>query len=415
MLSMSPAPFDCGMTPDGDRVTPAARMTPPAPAAARRIGDIEVLRGIAVLFVILHHSHGNLIAWPSTVLDGVFGYSAFWAGVDLFFAISGFVIARSLLPVLERCSDDDAYLRAVIAFWIRRAWRLLPSAWLWLALALVAACAFNRSGAFGPVDANLATTVAALANVENFRLATIFGASPAGTSFVYWSLSLEEQFYILLPLAAFLLRRRLVWLAAGLVAVQFCQSRGLILMMTRTDAILLGVLLAMWSRHRTYLLFEPTGLGNSRVAGPALLAAALLGLATLGSDRLGIVSIRVGLIAVIAAGLVFIASYDRDYLWPPGWTKRILMWVGSRSYGLYLIHVPVYFLTREIWYRLLPPGEALGPADTLHVTMTALPLLFLLSEANYRLVEAPLRRHGAAIAARVAVPPGPEPLAAPSL
>lgn len=375
------------------------------PVRSHRIGDIEMLRGVAVLFVILHHAHGDLVAWPSRVLDGIFSYCAFWAGVDLFFAISGFVIARSLLPTLEACTGNAAYLQAVLAFWIRRAWRLLPSAWLWLAIALALSLLFNRSGVFGPPEANVATTIAALANVENFRAAATFGATPSGTSFVYWSLSLEEQFYILLPIAAFLLRRRLPWLVGALALAQLFIQRDLILMFARTDAILLGVLIAVWERHPTSRLFESTGLKGAKLAGPALLAAALLGMATLATDKLHIVSFRVGLIALLAAALVFIAAQDRDYLWPAGWTKRVMMWIGSRSYGLYLIHIPTYFLTREIWFRLLPPGQELGPSYTLPVVLTALPLLFLLSELNYRLVEVPLRRHGAAIAARFAARP----------
>lgn len=379
-----------------------AAIAPVAAAPARRIGDIEVLRGIAVLCVMLHHSHGNLIAWPSRLLDLLFSGAAFWGGVDLFFAISGFVIARSLLPALEASADHRAYVRTVLAFWIRRAWRLLPSAWLWLAVALVCCVAFNRSDAFGPLPGNLWTTAAALANVQNFYLARTFGSGPQTTSFVYWSLSLEEQFYLVLPVAAFLLRRRLPWLVAALALWQLWQPRDLMMMMTRTDAILFGVLLAVWSGHPTYPLFEPTGLRGNRLTGPLLLALGLVGVATLGSDQENIVSFRVGLIALISASLVAIASYDGDYLWPPGRSKRVLVWVGSRSYGLYLIHIPAYFMTREIWYRLLPAGGELGPAYTLPVVLTALPLLAALAEANYRLVETPLRRHGSAIAARVA-------------
>ena len=392
-------------TESADVVAPALDLSPAATdhAPSRRIGDIEMLRGVAVLFVILHHAHGDLVHWPSRVLGGLFTYFEFWSGVDLFFAISGFVIARSLLPTLEACAGNAAYLQAVLAFWIRRAWRLLPSAWLWLAIALVLSLLFNRSGVFGPPEANVATTIAALANVQNFHGVVTFGASPSGTSFVYWSLSLEEQFYILLPIAAFVLRRHLPWLIGALVLAQLFTPRGLLLMFARTDAILLGVLIAIWERQPTFRLFEPTGLRDSRFAGPALLAAALLGLATLSSDALHIVWFRVGLIALIAAVLVFIAAQDRHYLWPEGRTKRVMMWLGSRSYGLYLIHIPTYFFTRELWFRLA--GEELGPAYTLPVVATALPLLLLLSEFNYRLVEAPLRRRGTAIAARFAARP----------
>jgi peptidoglycan/LPS O-acetylase OafA/YrhL len=374
----------------------------PQTAPSPRIADIEMLRGAAVLFVVLQHAPIFLIPWPSRTLTFIFDYFGFSGGVDLFFAISGFVIGRSLLPVLERCADDAAYLRAVLAFWIRRAWRLLPSAWLWLALALTASVAFNRSGAFKPFEANIATTVAALANVEDFHGAQVWPFGATGTNFVYWSLSLEEQFYLLLPVAAFLCRRRLPWLLAGLAAVQFVVPRSVLLNFTRTDAILLGVLVAIWSRDPTFRLFEPTGLRSSRAAGPALLIIALFGMAAITAIHHDIVSCRSAMVTLISTALVLVASYDRDYLWPPGLAKRLLIWVGSRSYGLYLIHVPTYFLTREIWYRLLPEGEELGPAYTLRFAVTALVLLFTLAEANYRLVESPLRRHGAEIAARFA-------------
>src|SRR6516165_2846821 len=81
----------------------------------RRIADIEALRGIAVIGVIVHHAHGNLITWPSRAFDSVFRYLDSWPGVDLFFAISGFVIARSLLPRLAACDSDKAYLRTTLA------------------------------------------------------------------------------------------------------------------------------------------------------------------------------------------------------------------------------------------------------------------------------------------------------------
>ena len=70
-------------------------------AAKGRIGDIECLRGIAVIMVIFYHAHLALFTWPMPQLDHIeANYLQTWPGVDLFFAISGFVIARTLLPSL---------------------------------------------------------------------------------------------------------------------------------------------------------------------------------------------------------------------------------------------------------------------------------------------------------------------------
>src|SRR5476649_2292342 len=112
-------------------------------------------------------------------------------GVDLFFAISGFVIARSLIPALQGCSTRQEYWQQTRNFWLRRAFRLLPSAWLWLALMLLACVFINRSGAFGTLQANLQATLAGVAQYANFRFADSFFHYEYGTSFVYWSLSLE--------------------------------------------------------------------------------------------------------------------------------------------------------------------------------------------------------------------------------
>ena len=366
----------------------------------RRIADIEALRGIAVIGVIVHHAHGNLITWPSRAFDSVFRYLDSWPGVDLFFAISGFVIARSLLPRLAACDSDKAYLRTTLAFWLRRAWRLLPSAWLWLAIMLVASAIFNRSGVFGAFHDNFAATIAGLLDVANVRDADVFMRAEYGASFVYWSLSLEEQFYLLLPIAAFLFRGWLPIVAALLAIVQFFHFRTPLLMVVRTDAILFGVLIAMWSRQPSYRLVEPVGLARSRLARASTMILLLGGIAAFACDELHIVSFRVGMIALLCAALVLIASYDRDYLWHDGFGKRLMLWVGSRSYGLYLIHIPAFFATREIWFRLHAQGTVPGPKDIWPICITALIIMIAACELNYRFVEAPLRAHGARLADR---------------
>ena len=106
--------------------------------STRRIMDIEVLRAVAVLGVLFHHLQGSLFTDPVPLLERVHAWAQPWWGVDLFFAISGFVIARSLIPALQGCSTRQEYWEQTRNFWLRRAFRLLPSAWLWLALMLLA-------------------------------------------------------------------------------------------------------------------------------------------------------------------------------------------------------------------------------------------------------------------------------------
>ena len=183
----------------------------------KRIMDIEVLRGIAVLGVVLHHMRDNLFLGTASWLEALDPRAQFWWGVDLFFAISGFVIARSLIPTLQGCTTRQAFWQQARSFWIRRVFRLLPAAWLWLAVILLAALLFNRSGAFGSLHANVQATLAGLLHYANFRFADALFNYEYGASFVYWSLALEEQFYLLFPLLILLFRQRLAWALAVLV------------------------------------------------------------------------------------------------------------------------------------------------------------------------------------------------------
>lgn len=397
------------MTPD----QPEPHLSGDAQAPIERhgkIADIELLRGMAVIFVLIEHLPLNLFPWISGQGSRLYYYFGFWTGVDLFFAISGFVITRSLLPMLEMTSGAASFFNATLSFWVRRAWRLLPSAWLWLAIILVLSLAFNHSHAFWSFRANLEATVAAVLDVANFRILLVYGKSEPGVAFPYWSLSLEEQFYILLPIVVFFAGRRLPWVLAIGILGQFFVTRsgphapelGQVLNILRSDGLMMGVLLAIWSRNPTYHLFEPSGLRRRPLAGLALFALLAVLLATLGGAGLIIVSFTVGLVALVSAALVFLASYDQDYLMPPGLVKNVMLWVGSRSYALYLIHMPSYFLARELWFRIEPPGTVFDHHFMLRLGLTGFGLLFVLAELNYRFVEVPLRRHGVQIARRIA-------------
>jgi peptidoglycan/LPS O-acetylase OafA/YrhL len=366
----------------------------------QRILDIELLRGIAVLGVLFHHLQGSLFTDTVPLLESIHAWAQPWWGVDLFFAISGFVIARSLIPALQGCTTRQEYWQQTRNFWLRRAFRLLPSAWLWLGLMLLACVLFNRSGAFGTLHANLQATLAGVAQYANFRFADSFFQYEYGSSFVYWSLSLEEQFYLLFPLLILICRKQLVWALLALVAVQLFTLRTPLLMVVRTDALALGVLLAMWSARPDYARWEPTFLRRPW-AGLSVLLLLVLALSFMATDRFTFANYRIGAIAVLGALLVWVASYNRDYLMPPGRLKHLMVWIGSRSYGIYLIHIPAYLLVREAIFRLQAAGL---PSPAGHPVLTLLiagGLIGLLSELNYRFIEMPMRNRGAALVHRL--------------
>ncbi|WP_085579519.1 MULTISPECIES: acyltransferase [unclassified Pseudomonas] len=370
----------------------------------RRILDIEVLRAIAVLGVLFHHLQGSLFTDPVPLLETIHAWAQPWWGVDLFFAISGFVIARSLIPVLRGCEGRQAQWLQVRDFWLRRAFRLLPSAWLWLALMLLACVFLNRSGAFGTWQANVQATFAGVFQYANFRFADSFFHYEYGSSFVYWSLSLEEQFYLLFPLLILVCRKRLVWALLALVAVQLFTVRTPLLMVIRTDALALGVLLAMWSAQASWRRFEPRFLSRPWLGLPTLIAVAAL-LSFMATDRFTFAPYRIGSIAVLGAALVWIASYNGNYLLPAGRTQRLMAWIGSRSYGIYLIHIPAYQLVRELSWRLQAAGLPDFGGHPVATLLAAAGLIALLSELNYRLIEMPMRNRGAALVRRLRTSP----------
>lgn len=370
----------------------------------KRIMDIEVLRAIAVLGVLFHHLQGSLFTDPVPLLEKIHAWAQPWWGVDLFFAISGFVIARSLIPGLQGCTSRQEYWAQTRNFWLRRVFRLLPSAWLWLALILLACVFFNRSGAFGTLAANWQATLAGVLQYANFRFADSFFHYEYGSSFVYWSLALEEQFYLLFPLLIVLCRKHLVWVLLALVAVQIYTLRTPLLMVVRTDALALGVLLAMWSAQPSYQRWQPTFLRRPWAGIAALIGIGAL-LSFMATDRFTFTNYRIGSIAVLCAVLVWIASYNRDYLMPAGVVQRLLAWVGSRSYGIYLIHIPAYLTVREVIFRLQSAGLPSPAGHPILTLVMAGGLIVLLSELNYRLIEMPLRNRGAALVKRLGTTP----------
>src|SRR5690554_6164354 len=373
-----------------------------------KILDIEILRALAVIGVVIHHARTDLFTWSSPGLERLGVFFGGWVGVDLFFAISGFVIGRSLLPQLQAAGGnrlDSA--QVILAFWIRRAWRLLPSAWLWLLLILAGAIAFRESGTYGYLRANLVATVAGFLQIANLRFLETFMRSEYGASFGYWSLSLEEQFYLLLPIVVLMSRRWLVPVLLLIVIYQLVQERSLAMMLFRCDGMLLGVLLAIWTQHPSYQLLRPEFLRSLPLRGTLPLLVILGCLALLGSDELRTISHRMSIIALLSVLLVWMASYNDDLLMPKP-LRGVAVWLGARSYAIYLIHIPAFFLTREIWQRA-HPGATAGPEQLMVYILISVTLILVCAELNYRWVEQPLRRHGASVAARISTSPPREP------
>ena len=368
-----------------------------------RLDEIECLRAVAILFTLFHHAPAYLFVLPNQFFNDVYAVATFWGGVDLFFVISGFVIMRSFSEHLQL--SKVSYWRSAGAFWIRRMWRIFPSAWLWLGIYLLCTIYVNYTGAFGNITQNIKDSAAAFWQYANF-----FGLNcgvgrkmQCGPNGIYWSLSLEEQFYILLPLVIFCFKKFLVPFLFLAVASQFFLLRpdwsfG---WAVRTDALILGVLLAIWSQKLSYTRLQPRFLNQNPwlklIFIPLCLAAMAILPATPNKIQAG-----TGLLAVVCAGLVYLASLDQGYILKDSWFRKLLVWIGSRSYSIYLIHIIAFRLAYEIIYQLTPAGFRFSPADSWLLASIAFPLLFIASELNYRFVEQPFRKYGLLLAKKFA-------------
>jgi peptidoglycan/LPS O-acetylase OafA/YrhL len=329
----------------------------------KRNQEVDALRGIAVLLVLLAHLRVLVpVDWA------VYEVFKFEAGVPLFFAISGAVISGSLIPRLR----EGRYGRAFAAFYIRRAFRILPLAYLWLLAGLGGTLYFNRHGSFGDLHANLYGAGAAVLNLANVAQAkvVILGMGMFGA---YWSLSLEEQFYLVFPLFLVLTPAR--WRAALLgfvllfLAILWRKPAGFTLQDAfAIDSILFGILAYLvgprlqWHRN------------SGRFAVFALLF--LLLAAPLRIWNSGVAYSAVGLLSGLT---VLMALAARGYVPDPA---GILSWVGRRSYGLYLAHGPCIAFALEL---------QLEPAMRCAVWLA---LTFGTTELLYRGVERPLIEAG---------------------
>lgn len=327
--------------------------------AVTRDDGIDLLRGLSILLVLLHHFN---IAYPlrDTTLAGFVGWPLLHAiarngnyGVTIFFVISGFLITRN---ALERWGRLDAIRPA--SFWLLRLARIVPT----LALTLVAVNALALAGL--PLFGNRAgsgvllwtTNVAALGAWMNMLVIREGWINYALS--VTWSLSVEMAFYLLFPLACALLRRgaRLLALAALLIvagplyrlANQGYSEAWLYGYLACFDAIAIGCCAAALSQRQAMLSLRRFFVRP--LAGIAM-AALYLAWPISQSNVLGASAMALGS-AVLLLGR---PAAPRS---SPCLARRLLTRCGRDCYEIYLLHLLVLGLLRT-W---LPPAQYQGDA-----------------------------------------------------
>lgn len=332
--------------------------------------DIDGLRAVAILLVVGFH------AFPK-ILPGGF------VGVDVFFVISGFLITRILLKSL---ADSDFSL---LDFYAHRVRRIFPALIVVLAFCLV----MGWRGMVGSEVEKLGIhTVGAVAFVENFVLWGEAGyfefSSELKPLLHFWSLAVEEQFYLVFPVVLWATWRLgislliptvaifVASLLANLIIVQQEPASAFYLPYTRFWELMAGSLVA-WSTGRI-ALSERLG----RAARTALSCFGLLAIAFAGLylDKSFAYPGGWALLPVGGTALAILCGRDA---WPNGriLSNKPALFVGRISYPLYLWHWPL------LSFSVVFSGEELD----LNLRMALVVASFILAWLTYRFVEKPIR------------------------
>jgi peptidoglycan/LPS O-acetylase OafA/YrhL len=332
--------------------------------------DVEGLRAIAVLLVLAYHAK---LAFPGGFI-----------GVDVFFVVSGFLITALLLKEAESGSIS---LRQ---FWARRVRRLLSASALVVAVTACAAWLMIEPSRLAGLAGDIMASATFSANI---RFASTNGDYLAGLSLPspllhFWSLALEEQFYVFWPvvLALALKARRfkavLATIIIGLLAASLFWSWYLtpvnpaaayFLLPSRAWELLAGAGLALaWSRISTI----PERL---RATTGWIGLTTLVVIASVFGEETVFPGLAAGL-PVLATLLVLIAGPARGPVSVLAWAP--LQWIGKRSYALYLWHWPLLVLL-EARFGELSTSSRIG----------VLVLTAVFADISFRLVEEPSRRN----------------------
>jgi peptidoglycan/LPS O-acetylase OafA/YrhL len=365
------------------------------------------MRAIAVVAVMVYHANPD---W----LPGGF------LGVEVFFVISGYLITLLLISEKERTSSID-----MKQFWIRRARRLLPALFTMMIALTIWTALFERE-ALGKLRGDV---IAAFFYVSNWYQIWTGAGYTASNDFAplrhLWSLAVEEQFYLIWPVVMFALLRggsrkiadisRYLVVAALLITVlmavlyypgpvgtpevtpdaywnifgrDISKIDALYLStITRASGLLLGAAFAM--------IWRPVALmrGPLRTKGRVLDGVALLGFVALGAmawwmyllgpDGADPWLFRGGFLLCAIATLMMIAAVTHHRaMTSKVLSIPVLLWIGTRSYGLYLYHWPIYQLIRNI----------AGNHLKFHEFVLAMVATCLITEASYRFIETPIRK-----------------------
>jgi len=350
------------------------------------ISGLDGIRAISVFAVIFYHAN---FSWA---LGG-------YLGVESFFVISGYLITSLLINEWNESGAIN-----LLRFWLKRARRLLPALWLLLFSLAITIPVLARDG----VSNFLKDLPPALFYYTNW--AYIFQKTSYFESFGrppllkhLWSLAIEEQFYFFWPLILFFLlsvfgnkkRKNLLYPILVLAATSAIWMSSLYTFSndssrvyfgtdTRAAGLLIGACLAtLWQpwkeshqKSRKKWLID--------IVGWCLLILIIYFFITYNEFQPLLYHGGITIFSLVCAGLIFAATHSETTL-SRFLEIPIMRWLGTRSYGIYLWHFPVFMMSRSGFDVNLPAI----PLFAIQLSVT-----LLIAEASYRWIELPIRKIG---------------------
>lgn len=376
------------MAPESDK--DSMKKTPSA--SGRRLPELDGVRGVAIMLVLLWHYVQNQlvveVGSPLAYLKQSLGFA--WSGVDLFFVLSGFLITGILI-------DNRKKSNFFKVFYIRRVCRIFPLYYLYFLIFLC--MIFLGAGEIPFLSEVLQQTSVPIWSYATYTQNIFMGiGNTAGTGWlaVTWSLAIEEQFYLALPLLVYLFpKQRLplmfLWFAIMAVYLRFTLPGLSAYINTpwRADSLMVGALLA-------YLIRIPLFVDQVlkyRIFVLVLICTFASGLFIAnhhGQLKLGGAITHLSLAIVYGLFILYVVTYPGGIL-DSSMRNRILMWMGSISYGVYLFHTNISAIVHGLIRSTRPYMASWQDAM---VTLLALALTLMLAQLSYSLFEKRVLRYG---------------------
>ncbi len=354
----------------------------------KRNRQLDGVRGLAIVMVVLwHYVRCQVDADPHTV--AWYGSNALrlaWSGVDLFFVLSGFLIAGILI-------DNRGASNYFRIFYLRRVCRIMPLYFLLLGLYWLAVRSLTSIPSHDWLFANAMPMWSYATFTQNILMGLHgdYGAHWLGAT---WSLAVEEQFYLFVPLLVYAFsRRKLIGVllaavfAAPLLRIAFPGFHAFVNTPFRSDSLLSGACLAAlvrWppfvaavDRHRRLILTLFVGL----LAGAAVMM--------IRPDAFG--AWKHFWLAGLYCTFILIALYGIEprLHWLLG--SAVLVWFGELSYGIYMFHEAVSGVAHGLAGHSTPQMNTLWDIG---VTASAFCVTLTLAAVSFHFLESPILRFG---------------------